>query len=115
MSPRVRESRPGGHRAAEGLATTTSVPPTTHEHHDDTRARRAGPAGEHVPALHEMTPRAQAIALAWYEIGHREGYEAAERHHWRLPSYSEAVASCIALGTVGIDRAEHARRRREGS
>lgn len=68
-----------------------------------------------VPALHEMTPAAQVIALAWYEIGHREGYEAAERHHWRLPSYSEAVASCIALGTVGIDRAEHARRRREGS
>lgn len=34
MSPRARESRPGGHRAAEGLATTTSVPPTTHEHHD---------------------------------------------------------------------------------
>jgi len=103
VSPRVRESRPGGHRAAEGLATTTSVPPTP-----------ATVTQTRVPALHEMTPRAQAIALAWYEIGHREGYEAAERHHWRLPSYSEAVASCIALGTVGIDRAERARRRREG-
>jgi len=107
--------RPGVSRGAEHPGRALSVPPTTHEHHDDTHARRAGPAGEHVLALHEMTPRAQAIALAWYEIGHREGYEAAERHHWRLPSYSEAVASCIALGTVGIDRAEHARRRREGS
>lgn len=72
-------------------------------------------ADERVPALHEMTPRAQAIALAWYEIGHREGFAAAERAHWNLPGIGPAVASLKALGTVGIDRREHARRRREGS
>lgn len=33
MSPRARESRPGGHWAAEGLATSPSVTPTTHERH----------------------------------------------------------------------------------
>ncbi len=61
MSPRARESRPGGHRAAEGLATTTRVPHTP-----------ATVTQTRVPALHEMTPAAQVIALAWYEIGHRE-------------------------------------------
>lgn len=67
--------------------------------------------GTRVPALHEMTPRAQAIALAYYEAGHRDGYDAAERHHWRLPSYEAAVDWLIDVGSFGIDRRE--RRRRE--
>ncbi len=93
--------RPAWDRAAErgGRRSPTSLPPAAHTD---------------VPPLWRMTPRAQAIALYWFELGRESGwvagYDHAQREHWRLPDYPEAVAACIALGTLGIDRGTARRR-----
>lgn len=72
------------------------------------------PATWDTPPLHTMTARAQAIWGEANQLGYRRGYEdgyrAATADHWQLPSYSEAVANIIAVGSLGIDRRERARR-----
>ena len=66
------------------------------------------------PDLRTLTPRALDIWTEANQLGYRRGYEdgyrAATADHWQLPSYGEAVANIIAVGSLGIDRRERARR-----
>lgn len=57
------------------------------------------------PSLHELSAKAQAICLEYYQAGYEHGKAANEAEHWGLPSYSEAVDAIIDLGTWAIDRA----------
>lgn len=69
------------------------------------------------PDFNSMSPDAQIIAAEWFALGRKygfdEGYAFAQQEFWNLPSYEAAVKSCIALGSLGIDRRESDRRKRE--
>lgn len=71
------------------------------------------------PDFNAMSPDAQIIAAEWFALGRKygfdEGYDHAQREFWNLPSYEAAVKSCIDLGSLGIDRREADRRKREVS
>lgn len=65
--------------------------------------------------LHEYDDDVQA-AICWYSERERsagwvKGYEFAQQEFWNLPPYADAVKNCIALGSLGIDRREAARKR----
>lgn len=63
------------------------------------------------PALHELSAKAQAICLEYYQAGYEHGKAAAEAEHWGLPAYEQAVDALIEIGTLGINRREAQRRR----
>ena len=71
-----------------------------------------------VPALNEMTDRAQVVALAYYQMGRTDGwvagYDHAQREHWRLPEYGDAVRTIIDTATTAIDRERNGYIRRRG-
>lgn len=70
-----------------------------------------------IPALHELSEDGRRIVLWYSERARSEGwlagYDHAQREFWRLPSYEAAVKNCIDLGSLGIDRREADRRKRE--
>lgn len=68
-----------------------------------------------LPAFSTWPERDKRIWFHGFEAGRESGfvagYDRAEAEHWRLPDYSTAVKSLIAMGITGIDRGEAAHRR----
>lgn len=66
------------------------------------------PDGSRCPELVTMTPRAQMIAMAYYQMGREAGWLAghdhAEEQHWGIPSYDAAAAAIIRDGLGAISR-----------
>lgn len=117
MTAAQHNARPGGHgTGADDLVGTGPVPPivppTTPRSGSagrcvssaSTAPSSASTAGKiTIPALNEMTDRAQWIALAYYQSGYEHGfaagYAAAERATWGEPvDWPTAVRTIKAIG-----------------
>lgn len=77
------------------------------------------PIDPRILPLHLMSSDMRRNVL-WYSERERSagwvaGYDHAQREFWRLPPYEAAVKNCIDLGSLGIDRREADRRKREVS